>query len=98
MTQQNGGPAFPKLERLMNMKRHVNDDNYEAVVGGGMSLRDWFAGQLDIPWPIAERVAALWNGHEPNIEETMEVRAKLRWMEADAMLKARGKAAEAPAP
>ena len=86
MIKKNGGPAFPKVA-----------ENFK-VGWAGMSLRDWFAGRVDIPWAIAEQVAAIWNGHEPDIQETIEVRAKLRLIEADAMLKERGQGEEAPAP
>lgn len=51
-----------------------------------MSLRDWFAGQTHIPWEVAEHVATEWNGHSPSVAETLEARAKLRMLEADAML------------
>lgn len=34
-----GGPAFPGL------RRHVSDNCFEPISEGGMTLRDWFAGQ-----------------------------------------------------
>lgn len=34
-----GGPAFPYL------RRYVAPDTYEPLAEGGMTLRDWFAGQ-----------------------------------------------------
>jgi hypothetical protein len=41
MNQTNdGGPAFPHL------RRHVGPNTYEPLAEGGMSLRDWFAGNI----------------------------------------------------
>ncbi len=37
--KHNGGPAFPHL------RRYVAPDTYEPIAEGGMTLRDWFAGQ-----------------------------------------------------
>lgn len=71
--KNNGGPAFPVL------RQHISGD----VIGsaGGMTLRDWFAGQQMV------RVASGW----PN-EETMSLIAANCYAMADAMLKARGEA------
>lgn len=35
-----GGPAFP-----VHGGHHPDDDPRNRVIGGGMTLRDWFAGQ-----------------------------------------------------
>jgi hypothetical protein len=35
-----GGPAFP-----VHGGHHSDDDPRNQILGGGMSLRDWFAGQ-----------------------------------------------------
>jgi hypothetical protein len=84
-----GGPAFPS-----------NDD---GIQNDGMSLRDWFAGKetlsdLDDPenrMPLqgAEALA----GPMPASNDPVDVmvwgatwRSKLRYIRADAMLKARG--------
>lgn len=51
--EKKGGPAFPIV-------------NHEGVRAGGMTLRDWFAGQAlaglvarskydEVEWPIAEQ-------------------------------------------
>jgi len=74
---KDGGPAFPKVA-----------ENFK-VGWPGMSLRDWFAGRSDIPWHVVKDIALIWNGHEASVEEVLEVRAKLRLMEADAMLQER---------
>lgn len=44
--KNDGGPVFPRLVALRSMSRHVNAPNFDADVVGGMSLRDWFAGQV----------------------------------------------------
>lgn len=42
MTKTNdGGPAFP-----VHGGHHPDDDPRNQILGGGMSLRDWFAGQI----------------------------------------------------
>lgn len=41
---KDGGPAFPVLEALQG--RCASDGDYDAKGSGGMSLRDWFAGQM----------------------------------------------------
>lgn len=47
--KDNGGPAFPHL------RRYVGPDTYESLSEGGMTLRDWFAGQALVTvtrtWP-----------------------------------------------
>lgn len=83
---QDGGPAFPSI-RISDGTGIAGSD--ERVYVPGMSLRDWLVGHVDIPWEVATRIAREWNGHEPDTCEICEVRAKLRLMEADAILKAR---------
>jgi hypothetical protein len=85
-TKRDGGPAFP----------HANEGSYEAQPdgkqkfvctdgGNGISIRDWFAGQamsaIDIDLLVREA------GMSAN--ETVTHRARLCYMFADAMLKAR---------
>lgn len=43
MRTDDGGPAFPRLESLHG--NHVRVPDYRAESVGGMSLRDYFAGQ-----------------------------------------------------
>jgi hypothetical protein len=83
-----GGPAFPALKKLWNSDRDIKASNFTAEVIGGMSLRDWFAGQI---------VPNLFNGHEFSIgregfqPEVYEHIATQAYRFADAMLKAREK-------
>lgn len=90
-----GGPAFPGL------RRHVSDNCFEPISEGGMTLRDWFAGQEridneeDFGWPLLEALAGPrpsgTSGSNPlewfHWSNTWQ--AKVRWARADAMLAAR---------
>jgi hypothetical protein len=72
---KDGGPAFPHAQRLWD-----NDAQSWAVHSvGGMTLRDWFAGQ------------ALVGMRSVNAHASSELTAKLCWSDADAMLAAREK-------
>ena len=44
MTKNDGGPAFPG-EYAITMGHPEGGDETRMISGGGMSLRDWFAGQ-----------------------------------------------------
>lgn len=72
-----GGPAFPHL------RMHISDNTYIPIAEGGMSLRDWFAGQA-----LAGMIAKL-----PDIplhdDDALFYIAKRSLMQADAMLEAR---------
>ncbi len=88
-TQHNdGGPAFPS-----------GLDYNDTKPSGGMSLRDWFAGQYDvseIKFPDLQS-AARFLGEEMPYESdfasmvafSCRLKAKLKYMGADAMLAAR---------
>ena len=89
MSERNdGGPAFP--HPIVN----VDDDGNVVVVGamGGMSLRDWFAGQALANPAICTGKASerdlelwdLWNASPGDIAARQAEEA------ADAILKARG--------
>ena len=74
MTKETGGPAFP---------RSGVKDGYGKVVGDvkGMTLRDYFAGQVLVGWPSTlNTVDAAW------IEQHG---AKIAYRIADAMIAAR---------
>lgn len=81
MSERGGGPAFPSVgEGFGNV-------NYSAP---GMTLRDWFAGQADIPWEVARAEAQhTLRVDMPTRTEIIAARARLRGMEADAMLRER---------
>ena len=56
MTKSDGGAAFPT-----HGGHHPDDDPRNHTLGGGMSLRDWFAGQalagIMAGWPANERIS-----------------------------------------
>ena len=66
-----GGPAFPT-----HGGHHPEDDPRNHTVGGGMTLRDWFAGQA---------LATAYTQHENSPDQT----AEWAYQVADAMLAAR---------
>jgi hypothetical protein len=96
MTAENGGSAFPHL------RRYVGPDTYEPLAEGGMTLRDWFAGQApEMPhwWMQNEALAT----QPPGWKDGMSAKdwdrlwnefhcrkiASWRFHYADAMLEAR---------
>ena len=79
MKNENGGAAFPVAAGPGQQFTQ------------GMSLRDWFAGQVDVSLykPLATLEDKI--GRRPNMEELAEYIAKIRIIEADAMLAEREK-------
>ena len=55
----------------------------------GMTLRDWFAGQANVPWNAAIETLRIRGVDQPTVKELAEYRAELKYIEADAMLAAR---------
>lgn len=55
----------------------------------GMTLRDWFAGQVEIYAYAPMQTFRDNYGREPTINELAEYIAKIRLIEADAMIAAR---------
>ena len=70
---KDGGPAFP-----VHGGHHPDDDPRNQIIGGGMTLRDWFAGQ-----------ALSWAGHYNWTSSTPKHLAERAYQMADAMLEAR---------
>jgi hypothetical protein len=54
-----------------------------------MTLRDYFAAKADIPWDMVVALSLRNKGQNTAIKEILEYRAKLKYAEADAMLKER---------
>lgn len=71
MTDKHGGFAFPQSNP---------DVAYSDYIGGGMTLRDWFAGQA---------MQGLLACGEAHSQETDSVTAAAAYQIADRMLKAR---------
>lgn len=90
-TPKDGGPAFPA--RLHTHTRE-NDDfprEKEEIFTSfpGLSLRDWFAGQADVSAYQPKDTLEHKLGRVVTIDELAAYIAKIRLIEADAMLAAR---------
>ncbi|WP_261524484.1 hypothetical protein [Burkholderia multivorans] len=86
---KNGGPAFPIADPFALDPR----DKIEMErLASGMSLRDWFAATVDIPWNAVIETLKIKGETEITAGRLVEYRATLRYLEADAMLRARGEA------
>ena len=83
MDKNNGGPAFPDPGRAQSQKQR------EALGNEGMTLRDYFAASVDIPWNAVIETLKLKGEPNPTVMRTVEYRAAMRYAEADAMLRAR---------
>jgi hypothetical protein len=82
----NGGPAFPSLHELGDI----------ATTDAGMTLRDYFAATVDMDVTINQQELAEQIVCRPFPEDQLEMlvfglelSARVRYMSADAMLKAR---------
>lgn len=84
--QKDGGPAFPQND-LSGYGMGPSETGNR-----GMSLRDWFAGQADVPWNAVIETMALRGNAKPTVLEMATYRAELKYIEAAAMLSARAHA------
>ena len=75
---KNGGPAFPE-----HRFEHYGDGAGRLTTHGGMSLRDWFAGQA-----LAGITGGYWSNPEMSGLGPMQLAAEA-YAYADAMLAAR---------
>lgn len=75
MSKIDGGPAFPTTEW-----GRTQDGSVAQQSIGGMSLRDWFAGQV---------LAGLWANPRDDYTVAREDKAVEAYRQADAMLAAR---------
>jgi hypothetical protein len=96
MTQarDDGGLAFPALKTML-MREHQREPHrftYDAAYEGGMTLRDWFAGQallgMTASPALMELVTSKADGGDGLPFERM---ARKAYEQADAMLAARSK-------
>jgi len=78
MSKTDGGPAFPKLKRIDPMHPD-NVPKYETA--GGMTLRDWFAGQA-----LTGLFACETDYRAETLEEAQQEAADICYAMADAML------------
>jgi len=77
-------PAFPRPVSIDAVHNYYDDQQ-------GMSLLEYYAGQADIPWQVIENVFIKIHAQEPSIEQAINLRAELRFCEAEAMVKEAGK-------
>lgn len=88
MAKIDGGPAFPT-----HGGHHPDDDPRNHTLGGGMTLRDWFAGQA--PVQLGDVARMLGWPPEFNLTQDSEraalwaIMTRLRYEYADAMITAR---------
>lgn len=80
--REDGGPAFPVHGG------YDGDDPRNGILGGGMTLRDWFAGQA-LPGVVRQCANDLSFGMPDGISSIEELFARNSYRIADAMLKAR---------
>ncbi len=76
-------PAFPSS---------CTADGYSPNVAEGMTLRDYFAARADVPWAALMETYQLNKQvgcNPPTVQELLEYRAEIKYIEADAMLRAR---------
>lgn len=100
MSKYTGGPAFPCLEAAMTGIDSDGEERWETEPHGGMTLRDYFASNCDIgnvdELSLVTGVRLLGEDCPPMQNDPIgcltwwaNFRAKMRYIEADAMLKAR---------
>ena len=87
--KDNGGPAFPVADYDHQTFAPSNIEETRRLLSG-MSLRDYFAAKsnpdLYAPVDIFYRTY----GRNPDVNELAKLIAEIRYIEADAMLAARG--------
>lgn len=83
MTKKNdGGPAFP-----IPVVQPFGDG---VCAIGGMSLRQYYAGQADIPWEVAKEAVNRVKIGTASVDDIMRMRATMKFGEADYMIAAEG--------
>jgi hypothetical protein len=78
-TPNDGGPVFPTIKGLQQQVRASGPDYLKAEIEGGMSLRDYFAGQA----------LAGFCANQDCVKKGTDWMRDHAWIAADAMLAAR---------
>lgn len=87
-TKNDGGPAFPQLVNSGVICMTADETPvFDKELKGGMSIRDWFAGQALAGMVNATLCASLHNSAQTPQEDVL---ATWAYAQADAMLAARG--------
>ena len=81
----------PKNPQAFPQPVSISPAGDEHIAYEGMTLRDYFAGQVDVSVYNPNTSYCLAKGHEPTIAELAAYIAEIRMIEADAMLKERAK-------
>lgn len=66
-------PAFPHTENTFQNKN-------------GLTKREYFAAMADIPWNAILETLSIQGIHNPTVQQVLRYRAKLKLIEADALL------------
>lgn len=84
-----GGPAFP-----FGQVSELTGQPINGFFSPGMTLRDWFAGHVDVPWNASLDTLTIKYPDRKGkftLDEIATFRAEMRFREADALLVAREK-------
>jgi hypothetical protein len=93
MATPDGGSAFPAFEHFF-ADRADSKGPVKVVTGqphGGMSLRDYFAGQALVGWVMRGAVHDIMQRHCVEVPAALALLAEGCYQSADAMLAAREK-------
>ena len=83
---RDGGPAFPRPHSTAEWGEYIDEDRPAQP---GMSLRDYFAGQV-LAGIVDLEVGRLLADDERDAREVVESITEWAWMLADSMIEARG--------
>ena len=98
MSQINdGGAAFPC--DVIREEKYMDEGGYGhtrrvKTTEGGMTLRDWLAGQVDVSVYKPVEIIEKHEGRQATVKELAECIAGIRYMESDAMIAERSKGGE----
>lgn len=86
-----GGPAFPTAKSFLERQRRSEDHRFthDIETVGGMSLRDWFAGQA--MHAVLRNAGRHFHSTEDECTACRAQTARIAYAHADAMLAARSK-------
>jgi hypothetical protein len=89
---EDGGLAFPgkRVEQVGTVADHGFSDDDSPTFGDvdhpGMTLRDWFAGNADVPWNAVIETLSIRGNKNPTVSDLAAYRAEIKFIEADAMI------------
>ena len=89
MQIEDGGPAFPQMRNTGLVAVSENGHHIDKVCDGGMTLRDWFAGQALAGIFASPDISSSAIRRDVSTEEFREYTARAAFAAADYMLAAR---------